>query len=135
VETLDALAQAGAALSICTNKPQVLADPLIDALGLTPLFRTIVGVTPDRPSKPHAAQALLCLERSRAQQPGRSSRKIPAVFIGDSDTDILTAEAIGAPCLLASFGYGPTSLLAKTAGAFNDYRDLPRCIASAIGGR
>ena len=126
LETLDMLARAGAALSVCTNKPQILADPLIDELGLTPLFSTVVGSTPQRPSKPDAAQALLCLERS-----GRDK----AIFVGDSDTDILTAQAINAPCLLARFGYGPTLLSDKTAGAFDDYRDLTALIASLIAKR
>ena len=43
IETLKTLKRGGASLSVCTNKPGYLARPLLDALGLTWIFETVVG--------------------------------------------------------------------------------------------
>ena len=40
---LDALAARGVVLAVVTNKPETLAHRLLDALGLTPRFATVIG--------------------------------------------------------------------------------------------
>ena len=42
---LDALAARGVAIALVTNKAERLARPLLDALGLTPRFATIIGTS------------------------------------------------------------------------------------------
>ena len=55
----------------------------------------------------------------------------PAVMIGDSITDLHTARAAGAPCILMSYGYTPVP--ASELGAdmvLDDFADLPEAIGS-----
>lgn len=95
---LDELAEAGAVLCVCTNKLTRLSVALLDALGLLGRFAAVVG--PDQASarKPDAAHLLEAVRRAGGD-PGR------AILVGDSQTDVLTARAAGAPCVIVSFGY------------------------------
>ena len=112
VAMIERLRADGAALAICTNKREALARRLIEALGLNPLFVTIVGADTAGVAKPDPAPVRLCLEAAGASR---------AVFIGDSDTDIRAAAAAGLPCFLAEFGYGPVTLKEQAAASFNAY--------------
>ena len=53
-----------------------------------------------------------------------------AVMVGDSETDSLTAQAAGIPCILVTFGYTekPVRELGATA-LIDHYRDLPAALA------
>lgn len=98
VETaLDALAEAGARLAVCTNKPTALSERLLGELGLAPRFAAIIG--PDRAPapKPDARH----LQYTLAQAGG--ARR--ALMVGDSATDRDAARNAGTPVVLVSFGY------------------------------
>ncbi len=123
VETAETLRAAGAKLAICTNKREAPARQLIETLGLSVLFETIVGMDTASAPKPDAAPVRLCLDRTSA---------VRGVFVGDSDTDIRAAAAAGLPCLIADFGYGPFDLVDQAAARFSDYAALPRLIAAAL---
>ncbi|MEE2690830.1 MAG: HAD-IA family hydrolase [Pseudomonadota bacterium] len=123
VEAIGAMREAGASMTICTNKREAPARLLIEALGLSALFDAIVGMDTASAPKPDAAPVRLCLERARADR---------GVFVGDSDTDIKAAAAAGLPCLVANFGYGPLSLADQAFGRFDDYRALPQLVAAAL---
>ncbi|HEY5347953.1 MAG TPA: HAD-IA family hydrolase, partial [Rhizomicrobium sp.] len=59
----------------------------------------------------------------------------PAVMIGDSDTDLQTGRAAGAPVILVSYGYTPEP--ASTLGAdavTGDFREIPALVARLLGG-
>ena len=95
---LDALAAAGAALCVCTNKPTRLSLALLDALNMTSRFAAIVG--PDaapapKPDPRHLAAAI-------AAAGGRMDR---ALMVGDSINDIAAARAAQVPSIVVSFGY------------------------------
>ena len=96
--TLDALAAAGWRLGLCTNKPTRLAAELLDALDLGHRFGAVVGgdAAPER--KPHPAPLFLALDRLGVPAAA-------AVFVGDSETDVLTARAAGVPVALVRGGY------------------------------
>lgn len=83
-------------LAVCTNKPQALAEGVIDRLGLSRYFSTIVGSEPGRPDKPDPAPLREVVTRMNAGQ---------TIFVGDSMMDALTAEAAGAPFIHAAYGY------------------------------
>ncbi len=123
VEAADTLRAAGAKLAICTNKREAPARQLIETLGLSALFETIVGMDTASAPKPDAAPVKLCLERTAA---------VRGVFVGDSDTDIRAAAAAGLPCLVADFGYGPLDLLDQASARFDDYKALPGLVAAAL---
>ncbi|MEO1137012.1 MAG: HAD-IA family hydrolase [Pseudomonadota bacterium] len=121
VEMLESFRAAGMRAAICTNKREGNAVQLIEALGLSHLFETIVGGDTASAAKPDPAPVHLCLERTGVRR---------AVFLGDSDTDIRAANAANLPCLLADFGYGPITLKSDAAAVFSHYREA----AELIGG-
>ncbi len=125
VEMIVAMKQRGARFAICTNKREALARRLLEALGLSHLFDSIVGADTAEAAKPDAAPVRLCLEQTGAMR---------AVFIGDSDTDILAAAAAGLPSFIADFGYGPLTLASKATAIFSSYRELPTLIDAKLQG-
>jgi phosphoglycolate phosphatase len=98
VETLQALRKRKIAVAICTNKPQRFVRPLLDALGLGEYFECIVGgdTLPER--KPSAVP-LLHVADHFGLQPSQ------CLMVGDSATDLLTAQAAGVPMALVTYGY------------------------------
>ena len=116
---LAGFAAAGARLAICTNKREPWARRLLDALDLSRHFCAIVGPDTIGAAKPDPRGALYCLSKCGAAR---------GVFIGDSDTDIATAQAAAMPCLLASFGYGPTHRRLEAAAVFSGYDELPALV-------
>ncbi len=93
---LDALAERGVALAICTNKFERLARQLIDALGWHDRFAAIVGGDTLPVRKPDPAPLHAAIECAGGG---------PAAFVGDSITDTLTAVAAKIPCVAVSFGF------------------------------
>ena len=122
--TLDQLAEAGAELSICTNKPGWLARPLMEQLKLADRFVRITGAD-DAPEKKPSA---LHLETAIG---GKADSR--TVMVGDSDPDVGTARAAGAPVILFSEGYSEKP--ASTLGAdrlFNHWHQAPELIAGLV---
>ena len=115
-ETLAALKDSGARLGVLTNKPHEMALPLLKTLKLTDYFSAIYGagsrpyVKPD-PRIFHDVVADLMPE----SKGGR------AVMIGDSVTDLQTARAVGAPCILMTYGYTPVPVQSLGADAVLDH--------------
>ncbi len=120
-DALSALAASGLALGVCTNKPQGLAEIVIDRLGLSALLPVIVGSAPSRPSKPDAQPLLETIARL-AQGDGQ------AVLVGDSVVDALTAQAAHVPFIYATFGYSAISDAVASDACFDRYADLPPLI-------
>lgn len=95
---LDALAASGAKLAVVTNKKESLAVRLLDELGLSPRFFTIIGgdtLGPGR-AKPAPDQLREMIAR------GGGGR---AAYVGDTSFDTLAAKAAGLPSVLVSFGF------------------------------
>lgn len=100
---LDALAERGARLAVCTNKREGLSRQLLGALGLTAKFRAIAGrdtFPVYKPHPDHLTGAIRLVGGDPAQ----------AVMIGDSETDIKTARAAGVPVIGVPFGYTDTPI-------------------------
>lgn len=114
--TLGKLRDGGARLGVLTNKPHEMALPLLKTLGLADFFSAIYGagsrayVKPD-PRIFHDVVADLMPE----SKGGR------AVMIGDSVTDLQTARAVGAPCILMTYGYTPVPAASLGADAVLDH--------------
>lgn len=109
VELLRGLSERGVRLGLCTNKPQAATMGLLAALGLDRAFDAVIGG--DRlpgvrkPDARHLAAVLGELDVASGA----------AVMVGDSRNDLLTARALGVPCVLVSFGY--TAVPARELGA------------------
>jgi len=96
LESMDALRSRGARLAICTNKYERFTFPLIEKLGLTHLFETIicsdtVGKAKPRPEPLHAMVA----------RSGGGS----CVFLGDTSNDIEGARNASLANIAVSFGF------------------------------
>ena len=119
-ETLDQLAEAGARLSVCTNKPSVLADLLLHELELDAYFERIIGPERTRAKKPaadHVHEAL-------------GDGHVRAAMVGDSAPDVDAAKAAGVPSIILSYGYSE-----KPAGSLgadrliHEFSDVPEALA------
>ncbi|MEQ1718091.1 MAG: HAD-IA family hydrolase [Hyphomicrobium sp.] len=98
VRALEAFAGQGALLAVCTNKIELHARLLLDALDLTRHFAAITGRDSLGASKPDPRH----LTGTIALAKGTATR---AVMIGDSETDIATAKAARIPVVAVDFGY------------------------------
>ena len=106
--TLEALAAEGWALGVCTNKPESVARVVITALGIAPLFGSIVGGRDGIPLKPAADMVQLVLSELGAMAGG-------SVFIGDSSADVKAARATGVPVVVLAHGYSDQPVAALDA--------------------
>ena len=101
VEALEALAARGVGLGVCTNKPQRPTERLLELLGVARHFGrgAVIGGDALPVRKPDGGHLRAVLERLGVVEPGR------AAMVGDSRNDVLTARALGAPCVVVTFGY------------------------------
>ena len=100
IPLLERLQAEGFGLGICTNKLEGLSVQLLEALGLSKYFGSVVGPDTIGIAKPdprpfHEAVARLGLTSPRA------------LMVGDSETDRLTARNAGVPVIAVPFGYTP----------------------------
>jgi phosphoglycolate phosphatase len=109
---LDALAARGARLAICTNKPERLTRLLLDALGWTGRFASVIGADTLAVRKPDPAP----LHEAIARAGGDGA----AAFVGDSITDAETARAAGVPFVAVSFGFSDRPVIELGADAVID---------------
>lgn len=116
LETLDALAGAGVAMSMATNKPERMARALARAMGIDGYFAHVVGgdTLPER--KPHA-RPLLHLAGLHGVSPGDT------LMVGDSEADAGAAKAAGMDLVLLRHGY-PRDFDLERAGAVAVLDDL-----------
>ena len=89
---LDALAGLDVAIALVTNKAESLARLLLDAVGLTDRFATIVGGAGKPSPVPIEAMIARC-------GGGR------AAFVGDSIYDVGAAHGAGIPAVACAFGF------------------------------
>jgi len=96
--SLDLFASQGWLLAVCTNKQEDLARRLLDELGLGNRFAAITGGNTFAWRKPDPRHLTETVSRA-----GGDPRN--AVMVGDSITDIRTAQAAGIPVVAVDFGY------------------------------
>ena len=124
---LDALAHAGTRLAVVTNKMESLAVRLLDELGLSQRFFTVIGGDTLGPGRAKPAPDLV-LEMMARGGGGK------AAFVGDTMFDTRAAAAAGLPCVAVSFGFRdrPADQLGATA-VIDHYDDLLPTLRS-LGG-
>lgn len=123
---LDALAAQGWALAVCTNKPEGLAETLLQRLDLRYRFAALIGADTLPVRKPDPAPLLASIDRCGGD-PAR------AVLIGDTDTDRNTALAAEVPCILVTFGPAGRGVEAlDPEGLLEGYQDLPALLEAMI---
>jgi phosphoglycolate phosphatase len=117
-EALDALADAGWRMAVCTNKHEHAARVLLDALGLLDRFAAIGGGDTFPVRKPDPEHLFATL-RAAGGAPAR------AVMIGDHRNDIAGAAAAGIPCVFAAWGYGPAGMAEGAAAIAAHPEEVP----------
>jgi phosphoglycolate phosphatase len=98
IDALDALSGRDHRFAVCTNKLERLSLLLLRKLGLADRFAAICGQDTFGMQKPDPE----VLRRTIAAAGGRPQR---AIMVGDSGTDIRTAQAAGVPVIAVDFGY------------------------------
>lgn len=83
---------------IVTNKPQALTLPLLERLGIAPLFACVVSGDSLTQRKPHPAPLLLAAEKLGVEPQN-------CVYIGDAVRDVEAARAAGMQIWVALWGY------------------------------
>ena len=116
IETLAALADAGVAISMATNKPERMARVLARAMGIDGYFAHLVGGDTLAERKP-SAMPLLHL----AALHGVAARD--TLMVGDSEADAGAARAAGMDLVLLRHGY-PRDFDLDRAGAVAVLDDL-----------
>ena len=86
-------------LAVLTNKPGEPSRRLLDAFGLTPHFRRIVGGDSEFPRKPDPAGL-----RALMDEQGASASD--TWFVGDSMIDVETARRAGVRLCVVLYGFG-----------------------------
>jgi phosphoglycolate phosphatase len=110
------LLDAGYRVGICTNKPEGLAEALMQKLGMRDMFGALVGADTLPTRKPDAAPYL----ETVARVGGNVAR---SVLIGDTVTDRETARAAGVPSVLVTFGPTGRDVMALQPEALLDHYD------------
>ncbi|HLY04167.1 MAG TPA: HAD-IA family hydrolase [Rhizomicrobium sp.] len=127
-ETLAHFVQTGARLGVLTNKPQELAVPLLETLGLAQYFAAIHGAGRFSWSKPDARVFHHVVDEMGGGGAG-------ALMIGDSTTDAKTARAADVPVILLTYGYTPDPVETLGADAIADnFAELPNLVARLLDG-
>jgi len=122
---LDALAGAGCALGLCTNKPEGPTRQVLEGLGLARHFGAVVGGDTLAVMKPDPAPLELCLERLGAAP-------ADGLYVGDSETDAATARAAGLPFALFTRGYRKSPVESfETVLSFDDFAALAPFVVGA----
>lgn len=98
VAALDRLEGQGFAFAVCTNKMEHASRLLLDALGVTDRFRAICGQDTFGITKPDPRILVQTIEQA-------GGAVANSVMVGDSGTDVATAQAAGVPVVAVDFGY------------------------------
>ena len=99
---LDGLGALGVRIAVVTNKLEASAVMIMEQLGLSNRFYTIIGGDTLGPGKAKPSRHLIDLMIERGTAAGASSR---AVFVGDTTYDVGAARAAGVPVVAVSFGF------------------------------
>lgn len=119
VAAVEALRAAGMAVSICTNKPEYLAEELLRRLGVRDLFGALVGADTLPVRKPDPAPYVEAVRRVG----GVVAR---SMLVGDTETDRKTGLAAGVPVALVTFGPEGAGVARLAPEALLDrFEDLP----------
>ncbi|MEM9043128.1 MAG: phosphoglycolate phosphatase [Pseudomonadota bacterium] len=128
-DCLDRLAADGWRLGICTNKPERLARILMTKLGVLDRFGALLGADTLAVRKPdplHFTQTCSQIGADPAM----------SVMIGDTSTDLLTARAVGCPCILTRFGFAAEPLESLAPDAIVEhYEEMPGVLETLTADR
>jgi phosphoglycolate phosphatase len=103
--TLEAIARAGVAQAVATNKPGELARRILESLGIAARFVAVLGEDDVGRAKPDPL--IVDLLRGTA-----GATRARTLYVGDSLVDAATADAAGVPLCLVTYGYAEPAAIA-----------------------
>ena len=124
---VERLIGSGYRCAVCTNKPEGLARELLKRLEVLELFGALIGADtlPQRKPDPMAYRAAV---QAAGGVVGTSC------LIGDTETDVQTARAVGVPVVLVRFGPEGDSIARLAPDALlSGYEDLHDVVTGLIG--
>ncbi len=122
IETIKKLKDDGYTLGICTNKPSLATNKILDHFELRRLFNVVVCGDQVENKKPHADHLLYTL-----QLMNKAIRK--AVMVGDTEADVLSAHNAGIPVIITDYGYSPIPCGQLGADlVISDFSELPKSL-------
>jgi len=98
VETLQEIQSMNIPMGVCTNKPEAFTRQILDGLGLSGYFSSVVGGDSTSARKPDPRPVLACLS-DLVSEPQSS------LMIGDSVHDVHAAHAAGVTVGVVPWGY------------------------------
>ena len=98
LELLDALAAAGIAWGVVTNKAMRFTRPVLDALGVASRAAVVIAGDTTPHAKPHPEPLFEACRRLNLEPR-------QAVYVGDDLRDVQAARAAGMPVVAAAYGY------------------------------
>jgi phosphoglycolate phosphatase len=126
VEALDALEADGYRFAVCTNKVEAHSVRLLEALGIAHRFAAVCGRDTFPYVKPDPRHLILTVKKA-------GGTPAEAVMIGDSRTDIVTAQAAGIPVVAVPFGYTDVPMQSLRPDAvIHHFDELPRAVTRLI---
>lgn len=124
---VERLRQIGFATGICTNKPEVLAERLMQDLGARHKFGALVGADTLPVRKPDPTPFFEAVERA-------GGSRSQSLLVGDTATDRETARAAGVPSVLVTFGpMGRAVEELEPDALLDDYAELPELAQKLLG--
>ena len=125
-DSLAMLRAAGLALAICSNKPQNLCERVLADTGLAQHFTAIVGGRPELRAKPEPDLLKTVLDVLGA-------RADDCIFVGDSELDHRTADALGIAFLFLTYGYAEAGWLPPGCASFDCFGAMSSTILQHAG--
>jgi len=130
VEALQEIHGMNMPMGVCTNKPEAFARQILDGLGLSGFFSSVVGGDTTSTRKPDPEPVLACLR-------GLVSEPASSLMIGDSVHDVHAAQAAGMCIGVVPWGYRSAPVeelgadfvlhdLAGLAGLIRDAGQVPK---------
>jgi phosphoglycolate phosphatase len=101
VEALEYIHKVNIPMGVCTNKPEALSRQILEDLGLSVYFQSVIGGDSTDKRKPDPLPLLTCLSELGAE-PGAS------LMIGDSIHDVHAAHSAGVLVGVVPWGYRST---------------------------
>ena len=98
VEVLKEIHSMNIPMGVCTNKPEAFTRQILEGLGLSGFFSSVVGGDSTSARKPDPEPVLACL-RGLVAEPASS------LMIGDSVHDVHAAHAAGVTIGVVPWGY------------------------------
>lgn len=121
-EVLDAMRPLPIAL--CTNKPRIVTERILEGLGVRSRFAVVVGGGDTQKNKPSKEPILLVAERLRIDPH-------ELVMVGDGTQDVLAGKASGCRTISIASGYSARALLRECDPdiLLNSIGEVPAIIA------